>query len=119
MATIEKLTKVAEKNGWSVDFDAKMYSCFGGTQRKGGMSLQIFSPEGQDFNVELEGDTADELKNSLVNYYFDPDEEASLWIGEDGHGKNGAPYRLRDLLNDMEWCGRKIKSLAKAWNKVN
>lgn len=113
MATIEKLTKVAEKKGWSVNFDAKMY------RDSAGMELQIYSPEGQDFYVCIEGNTADELKNSLANYYFDPDGEASLWVGEDGHGKNGAPYRLRDLLNDMEWCGRKIKNLAKAWDKVN
>lgn len=35
---------------------------------------------------------------------FDPDEEAAKWIGEDGHGVNGAPYSLREILNDMVDC---------------
>lgn len=37
-------------------------------------------------------------------YYegFDPDEEAYLWIGDDGHGRNGAPYHVRDIVADME-----------------
>ena len=40
----------------------------------------------------------------MWEYYecFDPDEEAYLWIGEDGHGRNGAPYHIRDIVADME-----------------
>ncbi len=29
---------------------------------------------------------------------FDPDYEASLWIGPDGHGANGAPYHIRGRM---------------------
>ena len=41
------------------------------------------------------------LIKSVREYYenYDPDEEAYLWIGDDGHGKNGAPYRISDMKN--------------------
>lgn len=42
---------------------------------------------------------------------YDPDEETALWIGEDGHGKRGAPYYLRDILETMEECEKEIKKL--------
>ena len=32
----------------------------------------------------------------------DVDEEAYIWIGSDGHGKNGAPYHIADIVKDME-----------------
>ena len=38
------------------------------------------------------------------DYYnaFDADEETYLWLDDNGHGKNGAPYHMRDVLDDME-----------------
>lgn len=72
--------------------------------------LQTISPAGGDVYQEftLDGkpenhaqEVAKQLSENAEN--FDPDEEAALWIGSDGHGKNGAPYRLRDLLDDMDW----------------
>lgn len=41
---------------------------------------------------------------SLEKYYeaYDPDYEAYPWIGPDGHGKNGAPYHIKDIVCDME-----------------
>lgn len=46
----------------------------------------------------------DNLIKSVREYYegFDPDEEAYLWIGDDGHGRNGAPYHIRDIVAGME-----------------
>lgn len=35
---------------------------------------------------------------------YDPDYEAYLWIGEDGHGKNGAPYHIKDIVDNMIEC---------------
>ena len=61
---------------------------------------------GQDFNfsAEMKDGDPDSLIKSVREYYegFDPDEEAYLWIGEDGHGRNGAPYHIRDIVADME-----------------
>lgn len=42
--------------------------------------------------------------DNIHKYYedFDVDEEAYIWIGSDGHGKNGAPYHIADIVKDME-----------------
>ena len=42
--------------------------------------------------------------DNIHEYYenFDVDEEAYIWIGSDGHGKNGAPYHIADIVKDME-----------------
>lgn len=46
----------------------------------------------------------DTLIADMEQYFegFDPDYEAYLWIGNDGHGKNGAPYHIKDIVSDME-----------------
>lgn len=58
----------------------------------------------------------DTLIKSVREYYenYDPDEEAYLWIGDDGHGRNGAPYRMRDVLDDMEEAEKMIETLLDA-----
>lgn len=42
--------------------------------------------------------------DNIHEYYenFDVDEEAYIWIGSDGQGKNGAPYHIADIVKDME-----------------
>lgn len=68
-----------------------------------------------DFNfyVIIKEDDIDSFVEELENVYesYDPDEETALWIGEDGHGKRGAPYHLRDILETMEECEKEIKKL--------
>ncbi len=44
--------------------------------------------------------------------YFDPDEQTSLWVGPDGHGKNGAPYRISDILHEFELVEIELRSLS-------
>ena len=46
-----------------------------------------------NFGVNMLNGNIDSLIANIEHYYegFDPDYEASLWIGEDGHGKHGAP----------------------------
>lgn len=78
------------------------------------ISLQIFSPSGHDFNIsiETEGDVDTFIEN-IYNCYenFDVSYETYLWLDEEGHGKNGAPYDMRDLYNDMEACEQLILKL--------
>ena len=45
---------------------------------------------------------------------FDPDYEAYLWIGDDGHGRNGAPYHIKDIVSDMEEAEEQIYELLQA-----
>lgn len=77
--------------------------------------FQQYTPHGQDFSfsVEMKGNDTDSLLQEIEEYYegFDPDYEAYLWIGTDGHGKNGAPYRIKDIVNDMEQAEAMIEKL--------
>lgn len=66
-----------------------------------------YSGEGQDFHFCIDiGNNYEEFANNILEYYedFDPSEEASLWLDDTGHGKNGAPYRMIDVYNDMVEC---------------
>lgn len=58
-------------------------------------------------------ESAEELINSIHQRYveYDVDSEAYLWLDSEGHGKNGAPYRMRDVLEDMEACKKMIYDL--------
>lgn len=82
--------------------------------------LETYSPEGQDICMECvpEHGSGEEFIKLITEYAadYDPDEEASYWIGPDGHGKNGAPYRLRDLLADMEWAENFFTEVARFAN---
>lgn len=95
---IERVKEIAIETGWSVSTDHDS-DC---TQ----FEFSKFTPAGQDFNftVEMKDNDISQLTNNILEYYesFDPDYEASLWIGEDGHGKNGAPYNIKDIVDDME-----------------
>ena len=72
------------------------------------------SPEGQDFNIEVDADDIEELATELRNRYenYDCSEEAYIWLDHFGHGKNGAPYDMKDVYEDMQWCESKIDELA-------
>jgi len=75
--------------------------------------------DGKDYSFEIEKyyDNSDQIFTligkkdepaSVVNALrevhdnFDIDYETSIWIGEDGHGKNGAPYHISDILETMK-----------------
>ena len=92
----QKITEIAEILGWSVDFSEPQNG-------KTDVNFAKYTSYGQDFNfsVELENDDMEAFINNIHEYYenFDVDEEAYLWIGSDGHGKNGASYYNRE--NEM------------------
>lgn len=69
-------------------------------------TLQQFSNAGQDLNITISGKNTDELINSIYSCYenFDVSYETYLWLDNTGHGKNGAPYDMEDVLEDMKWC---------------
>lgn len=97
----EKVMKIAEKYGWSVSVeDESGNSIF--------FDFGKYSPVGQDFHVsaELENMDPDTLTDNLHARYldFDVSSETYLWLDEFGHGKNGAPYDMKALYEDMEAC---------------
>lgn len=79
------------------------------------VELEKFSPMGQDFIATLwfENDNEDDFIDKLKDYWlnFDPDEETARWIDDMGHGINGAPYNLQDVLIDMEDCKEMLRDL--------
>ena len=56
---------------------------------------------------------------NIHDYYenFDVDAEAYIWIGSDGHGANGAPYHIVDIVKDMEEAEAMIADLYEAFKQ--
>lgn len=98
---------IAEKLGWTVTWSKNN----DGTKF---ITFSQYSPAGQDFNVEVDYKTLREIKDKLREYCdsYDPSYEAYLWLDDDGHGKNGAPYEMIDVYNDMVACKEMIDKLA-------
>lgn len=102
---IKKFIELAEDNEWSVEYE----------EEDNILELSKYSPNGQDFFVRIKaGETLEDIAENLYDYAenYDADYEAYLWIGEDGHGKNGAPYRIKDIVTDMEECQAFIYELS-------
>ncbi|WP_304707991.1 hypothetical protein [uncultured Rikenella sp.] len=96
---IQQITTVASGLGWHVTTDTH-------TPNIVEFEFSQYTPAGQDFNfsVEMKDNAPSSLLEEIERYYeaFDPDYEASLWVGDDGHGKRGAPYHIKDIVSDME-----------------
>lgn len=89
---IDKIVACGEDKGWSVDVKADIPA---GTAE---FEFSQYTTFGQDLNITcyLKDGDPDTLVTDVHDYWegYDPDYEAYLWIGEDGHGKNGAPYHI-------------------------
>ncbi len=100
----EALIEAIEADDWTV----KIYG-------DGSVTFSKFSPAGQDFFIEAElPDNLEDLYDDIMSQYenYDPSEEAYLWLDNTGHGKNGAPYEMIDVYNDMVTCENYIYELA-------
>ena len=89
-------------NGWHIE-----------DYENGAFYFSKYSPAGQDFGFEVEGEDLEELADNIYKYYedYDVSYETSLWLDECGHGKNGAPYDMKDLYEDMKACEDAILEL--------
>lgn len=105
---VERVTAIAEDDNWGVHNHDENYD-------KVDLYLSKYSSADQDFGFYIECETGDvdEFINAVEGYYnsYDPCEEAVIWLGPDGHGKNGAPYDLKDLIEDMGDCKNNVKGL--------
>lgn len=102
MRLSEKLIDKIEEQDFSVHEDEDYYY-FG-----------KYSSEGQDFGFYIDKqDSLEDYAREVEAYYedYDPSEEASLWLDSSGHGKNGAPYKMIDVYNDMVECKGFIREL--------
>lgn len=108
---IRKVTDIAQEKGWSISVEDENKTSIQ-------FEFQRYTKYGQDFNFNA--DMQDEDINTLIagmkRYYedFDPDYKAYLWIGDDGHGRNGAPYHIEDIVSDMEEAEEQIYELLQA-----
>lgn len=104
-----------ENTDWGVDMSFQDDDVF--------FDFSIYSSIGQDFHctvhVSVDDDISD-LVDRLIDYYddFDPDEEASMWVDETGHGENGAPYRISDIVKDMEECQEEVYNLIQILKEI-
>lgn len=98
----KKLLDKIEANGWSI-FDYGNNSFY----------FSKYSPAGQDFGFEVEGEDLDEIASKIYDYYddFDVSYETYLWLDGNGHGTNGAPYDMKDLYEDMQTCEEYVYEL--------
>ena len=103
MKLSKKLLKQIEDAGFSVSRDDDY----------GSYTFQRYSPEGQDFFFEISGKTKDEFIQNIAEYYegYDVSYEAYLWLDDWGHGRNGAPYDMKDVYEDMVACREYIWEL--------
>ncbi len=73
-----------------------------------------YSPAGMDFHfwADTENDIHYFADNILSLYQdFDVSSETYLWLDQNGHGKNGAPYDMKDVYIDLEYCQKYIDDL--------
>lgn len=102
MKTIKKITQIAENLGWKVDVD------------KSDITFSQYTTAGQNFSFFVNKNK--DIAEQVLDYYegFDPSEEAILWCDSSGHGKNGAPYQLKDIIADMEEAEEMVGTLYEA-----
>ena len=112
---IEKIYEIAEREGWQVD------SYYVDEQKtEVAFSFEKYSPAGRDFyfevsvqNDEDEYVIYDSVADAIYTYFegFDVSYETYIWLDENGHGKNGAPYDMSDVYKDTESCEKMIDDL--------
>lgn len=102
MKTIQEILNKIDELGWSVDEHDDFYE-FG-----------KYSPAEQNFRITIYSkESSEDFIDQIYDRYneFDVSEEAYLWLDETGHGTNGAPYDMKDVYEDMEWCKETILEL--------
>ena len=117
MITIDDIIRIAQEHGWSVDIS------YGVTRNKTDKCLEFEKYIGsQDFlfSVWMYDNDIGRFVQDVKKYAddFDIDEETSLWIGDDGHGRDGAPYRISDILKEMQEAKNEMKELAEAFRSA-
>lgn len=101
---VEKMRASFEKENFILTYDKKSMTYI----------FSKISPAGQDFNFEVDiGCDIEDFLGIVDNCYqnFDVSYETYLWLDDTGHGKNGAPYELEDVLEDIKACEQYINDI--------
>lgn len=112
----ERIERIAAENGWNMTHSE---SC--SNPRDLDIEFEKYTSAYQDFFVcaTLRANNPSTLIEDLREHYdgFDPDEEAMLWIGPDGHGLKGAPYHIKEIVDDMIVAGGMLGDLVSAMER--
>lgn len=111
----ENIYEIAGREGWQVD------SYYVGEQESEvAFSFENYSPAGRDLSFEVCVPNKDDeytlyynVADAIADYWecFDVSYETYIWLDENGHGKNGAPYDMSDVYKDTESCEKMIGDL--------
>lgn len=114
--TRKQIEKAAEATGWNVTI-AKRDKKYGGGYT---IEFQMYTDFGQDVNETFYVKNLEDIKHEVYERYqnFDPSEEASIWLDDTGHGKNGAPHDMEDVLKDMKEVEGALANLCNALYKI-
>ena len=111
----EKIYEIAQSEGWKVD-----YSYTDEKETMVSFLFKKYSPDGRDFVFEICVPNDDDeytlyynVADAITDYWegFDVSYETYIWLDENGHGKNGAPYDMSDVYKDTESCEKMIGDL--------
>ena len=110
--TRKQIVAAAERAGWNCTIERRKKNSY----RENDYWYVCFNTDSRfnqdvcfEYDVNALGMIADEVYDTWQGY--DPSEEAMLWVGSDGHGKNGAPDDIRDIIADMEEVESKLENL--------
>ena len=115
----EKIYEIAQSEGWEVD-----YSYTDEKETIVSFSFEKYSPAGRDFYFEVCVQNEDDeyslyynVADAIDTYWegFDVSYETYIWLDENGHGKNGAPYDMSDVYKDTESCEKMIGDLCRSF----
>lgn len=98
----EKIENIAELCGWKVYIGNTTFEF----EKMIGTNDFVFAIQCEEKSLQS---FVIQLENYLNN--FDVDYETSIWIGKDGHGINGAPYHIKDILEEMYLAKEQIAIL--------
>ena len=96
---VEVLEPLFAKKGYRTEIDGNT------------LTFYKTAPNGLDFSFEVDiGDDINDFARNIYETFMDYDVsyETYLWLDNTGHGKNGAPYELEDVLEDIKDCEQYI-----------
>ena len=105
----ENIVRILEDNGFTVGKPE-----YSNHHKEYCIEINQYTDLGEDWWLTLWYDGSDEdfiQKFETVVEYFDPDEEAEIFI--EMRGKNGVPDSIRDIINDQEWKLETLKTTLK------
>ncbi|MDO4937733.1 MAG: hypothetical protein Q4E62_07445 [Sutterellaceae bacterium] len=98
---------IANRTGWEIEYD----------RDENGMTMTFTDSdhdyyEGHEFTIEF--DSVDDLVEQVNDRWneFELDRETYNLLDCDGHGMDGAPYSMRDVLDEMTDFETKLSRLA-------